>query len=50
MTPRGKIVWIDIHDTLEEIHNKTTSGPYTMYPVCNKKLDNVLGVSSPRIS
>ena len=44
MTPRGKIVWIDIHDTLEEIHNKTTSGPYTMYPVCNKKLDNVLGV------
>jgi len=44
MTPRGKIVWLDIHDTLAEIQKKTVSGPYTMFPVCSKKLDNVLGV------
>lgn len=44
MTPRGKIVWLDIHDSFEEIQRKTTSGPYTMLPVCSKKLDNVLGV------
>ncbi len=44
MTPRGKIVWLDIHDSLQEIQRKTASGPYTMLPVCSKKLDNVLGV------
>ncbi len=44
MTPRGEIVWLDIHDSFEEIQRKATSGPYTMLPVCSKRLDNVLGV------
>lgn len=44
MTPRGEIVWIDIDDTLEEIHRKTARGPYTIFPVCSKKLDNVIGL------
>jgi len=44
MTPRGEIVWLDIEDTPAEVQRKVTSGPYSMFPVCSKKLDNVLGV------
>ena len=44
MTPRGEVVWLDIEDSAAEIQVKISSGPYSMFPVCNKKLDNVLGV------
>ena len=44
MTPRGEVVWLDINDSAAEIQVKISSGPYSMFPVCNKKLDNVLGV------
>ncbi len=44
MTPRGEIVWLDIDDSSEEIQRKITSEPYSIFPVCHKKLDNVLGV------
>jgi putative hemolysin len=44
MTPRGEIVWLDIDDSHEEIQSKIADGPYSMFPVCSKKLDNVIGV------
>ena len=44
MTPRGEVVWLDVDDSAAEIQVKISSGPYSMFPVCNKKLDNVLGV------
>jgi len=44
MTPRGEVVWLDIEDSPAEVQRKISSGPYSMFPVCNKKLDNVLGV------
>jgi putative hemolysin len=44
MTPRGEIIWLDIDDPAEEVQRKISSGPYSMFPVCRKKLDNVLGV------
>jgi len=44
MTPRGEIVWLDIDDSSEENRCKIASGPYSMFPVCNKRLDDVLGV------
>jgi putative hemolysin len=44
MTPRGEVVWLDIDDSPAEVQKKISSGPYSMFPVCNKKLDNVLGV------
>lgn len=44
MTPRGEIVWLDINDPGTEICRKIGGGAYSMYPVCDKKLDNVLGV------
>jgi putative hemolysin len=44
MTPRGEIVWLDIDDSAAEISRKIAGGAYSMFPVCSKKLDNVLGV------
>ena len=44
MTPRGEIVWLDIDDSGAEISQKIAGGTYSMFPVCSKKLDNVLGV------
>ncbi len=44
MTPRGEIVWLDIDDSAAEISRKIAGGAYSMFPVCHKKLDNVLGV------
>lgn len=44
MTPRGEIVWLDVDDSPEEIQRKISGGSYSMFPVCRKRLDNVLGV------
>ncbi|MDD1751112.1 MAG: hemolysin family protein, partial [Methanothrix sp.] len=44
MTPRGEIVWLDIDDSGAEISRKLAGGTYSMFPVCSKRLDNVLGV------
>ncbi|MDD1752212.1 MAG: hemolysin family protein [Methanotrichaceae archaeon] len=44
MTPRKEIVWLEINDSPEAIHQKLTSGPYTYFPVCKDRLDNVLGI------
>jgi putative hemolysin len=44
MTPRGDISWLDINDSGADICRKIAGGAYSMFPVCNKKLDNVLGV------
>jgi putative hemolysin len=44
MTPRKEIVWLDINDTPEAIREKLSSGPYSLFPVCKSRLDNVLGI------
>jgi putative hemolysin len=44
MTPRKEIIWLEIDDLPELIHQKLTSGPYTFFPVCKDRLDNVLGI------
>lgn len=44
MTPRGEIVWLDVDDSGAEISRKLAGGTYSMFPVCSKRLDNVLGV------
>lgn len=44
MTPRSEIVWLDVEDTPEEIQKKISSGPYSLFPVCKRRLDNVLGI------
>src|SRR5690606_7513057 len=44
MTPRGKIVWIDINDPLEATIRATIEHPHTRYVVCDGELDRVLGI------
>ncbi len=44
MTPRAEIVWMDIDDPPEEIQRKISSGPFSLFPISKRKLDNVLGI------
>jgi putative hemolysin len=44
MTQRHEIVWIDVNQTPEEIKEFILAHDHSVYPVCNKELDNILGV------
>jgi len=44
MTPRSEIVWLDASDTPDTIKEKVSGRAYTLFPVCNGDLDNVMGV------
>jgi putative hemolysin len=44
MTPRTKIVWLDIEEPLEVIQQKVIEHHYSRYPVAKDNLDNVIGI------
>lgn len=44
MTPRPEIVWLNIEDSAEANRQKITSSAHSRFPVCQRELDNVLGV------
>jgi len=44
MTPRAEIIWLDIDDAPEDIGAKITSGPFSIFPVCQGRLDRVIGI------
>jgi putative hemolysin len=44
MTPRTKIVWLDIDEPLEEIRRKVVAYHYSRFPVAKDNLDNIIGV------
>jgi putative hemolysin len=44
MTPRTQIVWLDVSDSTEQIRVKLTASGHSRFPVCNKSLDDVVGV------
>lgn len=44
MTPRHKIVWIDLGDSPEETRRKVIGSSYSRFPVCDGGLDNLLGI------
>jgi len=44
MTPRSEIVWLDASDTPQIIKEKVSGRAYTLFPVCNGGLDNVIGI------
>ena len=43
MTPRPDVVWIDIHDTEEEVRRKLEETHYSRFPVAQDSLDTVIG-------
>jgi putative hemolysin len=44
MTHRTDVVWIDVDATEEEIMKIIRQGIHTSFPVCNKSLDQVVGI------
>ncbi len=44
MTQRNDVAWIDINNTLENIKKTVDENDYSLYPVCDGSLDEVLGV------
>lgn len=44
MTHRNDLVWLEINETNPSIRNKVKEKVYTIYPVANTKLDNIVGV------
>ncbi len=44
MTPRDKVVWIEVRDSPDEIRRKITSCTPSHFPVCDERLDNLLGI------
>jgi putative hemolysin len=44
MTQRNDVIWIDINDTIEEIKKTVFENEFSIYPVSDGSLDNVIGV------
>jgi putative hemolysin len=44
MTPRKRIVWLDVNDTVERNRRKILKSVVSRFPVCQGRLSNVLGV------
>jgi putative hemolysin len=44
MTPRNEIIWLDIHDSGEEIRQKMSGSPFSRFPVGDDSLDHLVGV------
>ncbi len=46
MTHRSDIIWFDLNSTEEEIKDTILREPHSVYPVCDKQIDNIKGMVS----
>ena len=46
MTHRSDVVWFDVNDNENNIREKIESEPHSIYPVCDKFIDNIKGIVS----
>lgn len=46
MTHRSDIIWFDMNDTEDSIRDKILNEPHSVYPICDKDLDNIKGIVS----
>ena len=44
MTPRTHIVWLDLKNSMDQIHEKIIDSRYSRFPVGMESLDNVTGI------
>jgi CBS domain containing-hemolysin-like protein len=44
MTPRGEIVYLDLHDDFESNVKKAIESRHTRFPLCRENLDNTVGL------
>ena len=45
MTPRTQIVWLNVDESIDQIHTKISESGHSRFPVCQGNLDNVVGVT-----
>ena len=43
MTPRTRVVWLDVHDSAEEVRRTIAGSPFSRFPVADGQLENCLG-------
>lgn len=46
MTHRSDIIWFDLNDNEETIREKIIKEPHSVYPICDKTIDNIAGIVS----
>ena len=44
MTPRANVVWLDVNADMDAIRESLLQNEFTYFPVCDKDLDNLIGV------
>ncbi|BAV05779.1 magnesium and cobalt efflux protein CorC [Filimonas lacunae] len=44
MAPRADIIWFDVSTTVKEVRAQTGEMAHSVYPVCDKNIDNIQGV------
>ncbi|HXG49914.1 MAG TPA: hemolysin family protein [candidate division Zixibacteria bacterium] len=45
MTPRTRIVWLDVGDSIEQLRKKIFESGHSRFPVCNGSLEEVIGIT-----
>ncbi|MXP50923.1 TerC family protein [Pantoea sp. SoEX] len=48
MTPRDRVDWIDITESIDNIRNKLTQNPHNIFPICHKNLDKIIGIAKAK--
>ena len=46
MTHRSDVIWFELNDNEKSIREKILSEPHSVYPVCDKTIDNIKGIVS----
>lgn len=49
MTPRTELVWIDRREPAEVALSKVAGASYSYYPVCDGRMDNLVGILSAKV-
>jgi putative hemolysin len=48
MTPRTEIVWLDIHDSADQIREKIAGCEFSRFPACQDSLETIVGIVKSR--
>jgi putative hemolysin len=46
MTHRSDVIWFDVNDNENQIREKIIKEPHSVYPICDKEIDNIKGIVS----
>ena len=46
MTHRSDVIWFDLNDNEIQIREKIIKEPHSVYPICDKEIDNIKGIVS----